>query len=54
MWKIIILIIVVGIIDLRKISFKEKKKEIVIYFILCIITLSIGIYYNMPNHWDIL
>lgn len=50
MWKIIFLIVLVGILDLRKISFKEKKKEVIIYFIVSIITMSMVIYYNYPGH----
>ena len=50
MWKLIILIIIVGIIDLRKISFKKKKKEVAMYFILCLITIGFGSYYMNPNH----
>jgi len=50
MWKIIVIIIVVAIIDLRKISFKEKKKEVVIYFGLCLLTVILGIYYHTPNY----
>jgi len=50
MWKIILLIILVGILDLREISFKEKKKEVIIYFIISVITISIVIYYNYPGH----
>lgn len=50
MLKLIILIIIVGIFDLRKISLREKKKEVAIYFILCLITLGFGIYYMNPKH----
>lgn len=50
MWKIIIVIIIVAIVDLRKVVMKEKKKEVFIYFILCLITLSLGLYSINPNH----
>ncbi|MPW27134.1 hypothetical protein GC105_15245 [Alkalibaculum sp. M08DMB] len=50
MWIIILLIIVVAIADLKGIRYKEKKKEIVIYFVLCMIIISMAVYYNYPKH----
>lgn len=53
MIKLFILIIVVTAVDLKGVSYKKNKKEIIIYVVMCLITIGVGFYYNDPNHISI-
>lgn len=49
MWKLIILIIVISLIDLKNLSIKEQKKEFVIYLFMCFIVIGLGFYSKNPS-----
>lgn len=49
MWKLIILIIIISLVDLKNLSIKEQKKEFVIYVFMCLIAISLGIYAKNPS-----
>lgn len=51
---LIILLLILSVVDLRKLKFKEDKKEIFIYIsMLCVIVL-IRLYHNNPNNPSII
>ena len=49
MWKLILVLIVIALVDLKKFSIKEHKREFVIYIILHLIVLGLGFYDESPN-----
>lgn len=49
MWKLIVILIIILLLDVKDLSIREKRREFVIYIVLHLIVLGVGFYNQSPT-----